>query len=41
MLNKEKLWTVFSRFDTDNSGGITRSNLVEVMHKLGKEKTNE
>jgi calcium-dependent protein kinase len=36
LINEEHLWTVFNKFDTDNTGFISDQNLVEVMEKVGK-----
>ena len=35
ILTDEKLMAIFKQFDTDNTGFITKENLVEAMHKLG------
>jgi calcium-dependent protein kinase len=35
-LTEEQIWSVFKRFDTDNSGFITEENLMEIMLKSNK-----
>jgi calcium-dependent protein kinase len=40
-LTKEKLWTVFKHFDTDNSGFITQDNLKEAMARTGRKLSND
>lgn len=36
-LNEEKLNAIFSQFDTDNSGSISRDNIVTALAKMGHE----
>ena len=38
-LDDNKLRALFMTFDTDNSGTITRDNIVSAMHKVGHEIT--
>jgi calcium-dependent protein kinase len=40
-ISEEHMWTVFNKFDTDNTGYISDKNLVEVMEKIGKPMTIE
>ena len=38
-LDDGKLYALFNQFDTDNSGSITRSNIVTAMNKIGHDIT--
>ena len=38
-LNDDKLNAIFSQFDTDNSGYISRENIVTALTKMGHEIT--
>ena len=38
-LNEDKLNAIFSQFDTDNSGTISRENIVTALTKMGHEIT--
>ena len=40
-LNEEKLNAIFSQFDTDNSGVISRENIVTALTKMGHDITQE
>ena len=36
-----KLYALFNQFDTDNSGKITRMNIVTAMNKIGHDITQQ
>ena len=38
-LNEDKLNAIFSQFDTDNTGTISRENIVTALTKMGHEIT--
>ena len=38
-LDDGKLYALFNQFDTDNSGSITRANIVTAMNKIGHDIT--
>lgn len=40
-MTMEKCKAIFKQFDTDSSGFITKENIIEAMHKLGQELTQE
>ena len=40
-LDESKLKALFSQFDTDNSGQITKDNIITAMHKIGHEITQK
>ena len=40
-LNEDKLNAIFNQFDTDNSGYISRENIVTALTKMGHEITQE
>jgi Ca2+-binding EF-hand superfamily protein len=40
-LDDNKLQAIFSQFDTDGSGSITKENIITAMNKIGHEITQE
>jgi len=38
-LDDQKLEAIFSQFDTNNSGSISKQNIITAMHKIGHEIT--
>ena len=40
-LDDGKLYALFNQFDTDNSGTITRMNIVTAMNKIGHDITQQ
>lgn len=40
-LDDGKLYALFNQFDTDNSGKITRMNIVTAMNKIGHDITQQ
>jgi len=40
-LDDSKLQALFSQFDTDNSGNITKDNIVTAMNKIGHDITQQ
>lgn len=37
LLTEEHLWAIFNKFDTDESGFITRENINEQFRRLGRD----
>ena len=40
-LNDEQLWSLFKKFDVDNTDFITLANLQEAFHRLGRNKISQ
>ena len=38
-LDDQKLHAIFSQFDTDNTGNVTKDNIISAMQKIGHEIT--
>ena len=40
-MSEEKLWMIFKHFDVDDTEYISKDNISEAMHKMGKNITKE
>lgn len=41
ILNEEQLWSLFKKFDVDNTDYITTENLMEAFHRQGRQRVNQ
>jgi len=41
LLDDGKLLALFNQFDTDNTGTITKDNIITAMHKIGHDITQQ